>query len=173
MRRRLIAMSSVLSLLLCAAVCVMWVRSYWVADAWGWARDKRTVQCAVARGRLRVDTTRLAEEGGTWPASWTMSHAEYSAAVDPPTSRLPATVWNLGFAAEHQYRARNFDSRLALVPLWFLTVVLAAVSWGLHRRARRLRRLERLRANRCPTCGYDLRATPQRCPECGAVPAMS
>lgn len=66
---------------------------------------------------------------------------------------------------------RQFEFRAVVLPYAYLvtaTWVLAVVAVGFKLTAL-LRRRRRKREGRCLRCGYDLRATPARCPECGWI----
>jgi hypothetical protein len=54
-----------------------------------------------------------------------------------------------------------------LVCAWLASLVVRATGRLSGRRPRLTR------SGRCPACGYDLRATPDRCPECGRVPGVA
>jgi hypothetical protein len=78
--------------------------------------------------------------------------------------RLPPLSW---YGTHQTYDLPVGDGAF---PYWLavgLTLV-APVSWGIGR----IQHRQRLRSamNLCSQCGYDLRATPQRCPECGTIP---
>jgi hypothetical protein len=69
------------------------------------------------------------------------------------------------------YHSRD---RTLTLPYWaplFAGAVLPLIV--LRRAAREHRRRRAARRGICPTCGYDLRATPDRCPECGATTATT
>ena len=54
-------------------------------------------------------------------------------------------------------------------PLWLpILLILATLAWQLLNFPARRRRRRRA-AGQCVECGYDLMATPDRCPECGTA----
>ena len=56
-----------------------------------------------------------------------------------------------------------------IVPVWALTLLFALYpAWYGVRWRRAIKRSLRIRAGRCQQCGYDLRASTDRCPECGS-----
>jgi hypothetical protein len=59
--------------------------------------------------------------------------------------------------------------RVVSIPYWAF-IAFAGLMWCAGRLAGRLLR-RRIRPGFCANCGYDLRASPRRCPECGAEPA--
>jgi hypothetical protein len=71
--------------------------------------------------------------------------------------------FNVGYGDRWQ---TSFGVRAGL-RFWEISLILSALPclwWIAKARERRIRR-----RGLCPVCGYDLRATPDRCPECGTV----
>jgi hypothetical protein len=103
---------------------------------------------------------------GHFPAATTPDH--WSPNAPPRFARLgfsmPTGTIAGPFGGGHAYR-------LFTLPLWLLAALLSIppANAAFHH----LRRLRRRRHGRCERCGYDLRATPTHCPECGvAAPAI-
>ena len=73
------------------------------------------------------------------------------------------TLWKLS------YRRISAGSRREVIelqlPLWILTVIFSAYPVYFLTPLHRLRKRKKL--GLCLSCGYDLRASKERCPECG------
>ena len=176
MRRRLFDAVSLLSLLVLVATAVLWVRSYWRVDIWGFV--ERADASGLTVNMLVSDNGKFQVRRSVGPGPGKLRRFEVEYRVQPASygrdyrrvyefgrgaSDAKANFWFAGFGF---FRYEALARRLwdLVLPQWFVAM-LAAVLPGAWLR-RRLRRPGG--AGRCPACGYDLRASPARCPECGA-----
>ena len=162
-RRRIFTALSVLSLLLCVATVALWVRSYWRLDALVHRRSAVHQSFRSVCGELcyTTSTSKVTSTRYVWRPEWRYIVQNPGDRMIRPTHSLLGFGWVLEEAMDYFLGI--------FIPHWFLALLFAILP-ALHLRSMlRSRRLHRL--GHCPRCGYDLRATPDRCPECGLLTA--
>jgi hypothetical protein len=168
--RKLFTVGSTLSLLLGAAVLVMWVRSYWRFEEFGhvsgqsesyrWAASSsrgvvqlRTAQeQSIERGWYAYSMPYPRDQHGGWvDARPVFGFALFAYRTQVPTG-TPGSFW-------------TFSGEVLMFPWWCLAALFSVVPLALVRR-RWKAHPPRWQPHLCH-CGYDLRASRDRCPECG------
>lgn len=180
-RRRLLTFLSALSLILCVGTAVLWVRSelvedtldlesvHWQADQAVYDRRWRMVgwvggELYVLFGRSHESATAIHVEEQAYPEG---THLNYDRST---VHDFEAAVGDFNHSSWHGFYLQRFADPTgygveAAAPAWTIILLLlippamSVRKWSLRRQA--------MRHGCCEHCGYDLRATPEKCPECG------
>ena len=178
-RGRLLNLLTALSLLAFVASAVMWVRSYFVLDTVRWVHahgpavtgwtDFYSSAGALGVGRMTLSfRDAMPQPVQDW---WARQQAGSTGWRRAPVRVRGQWAENLlprrtSVARVHPVFAER--QQFVQAPYWLVT--LATLPLPAARARRWVLRRRRRAQNRCPDCGYDLRATPGLCPECGRQP---
>lgn len=176
LRDWLTRVATALSLVLFAATLAIAVRSCFRFDLLQrWYLDRQTEFSGWAimsnRGVLIVE--RFKNRGLIRRYDRVADGVSWSHYASEPR-RFSAMTRTLGFDLRSEHDVSNEDRpplkveywKTAIdLPYWFLAILFLMLPSRQFWLA--MRRRQRVLSGLCPGCGYDLRGTPQRCPECG------
>jgi hypothetical protein len=192
MKGRWFNLLSNLSLLLCLASAALWIHSYFATDAINFGQPK--LQAYSPDNHLNAHTIRTFRgrigycfqdvylyenlirdpQGVPYAPDFPGIHSYPGSHIWLDTELIKRmNGWqHAGFeyhSAVFGSSTKEINGLAIIMPLW--PIVLLAALLPLIRLRRWLRLRRHSFAGCCTMCGYDLRATPDRCPECGAIPA--
>ncbi|HEX4793705.1 MAG TPA: hypothetical protein VH370_07940 [Humisphaera sp.] len=163
LRRILGNAAAIVSLVLCLACVGFWVRSCFAWDYvdYTYHRDGATRFVSVA------------SSDGVVQVAWcTYTRPISRRGLDHATNK--AQPRDDHFFRWANYLGPDWLGEVCWGPFWAIVTLFATwpLIWALFKR-KEIRRRRRMRSGHCQSCGYDLRATPDRCPECGATPGAA
>jgi hypothetical protein len=172
--------------LLAALACLFWIRSYWVFDFVTVVHDtpgsrhwlRQIVDLRSAHGGLNIGYFHAPAFGaGITPYRAAAQTEPHFILEHGPPRGYPWSygVYSqssfghlMGFELLHGYTglsSRTVWTLRLVFPYWLVAgLFLIYPVWRLA-----MRRRNRRVAGACAKCGYDLRASPDRCPECGTA----
>lgn len=175
-RRKMLLLAVGMWAALLVGAAVFWVRSWRIADQMSFPMG-RTAEVTVLSGyglvAIEVSSKDISgPEAHGWWSNELEEWPSFNARV-PGGPVTPILSWFPEGLGKFRYKSWDLGSYFwgssvvfpywALVAVWGAAVMLLFVPTAI----RYLRRRRRSTAGVCPSCGYDLRTTPRRCPECG------
>jgi hypothetical protein len=175
MRRALFNFLAIVATVVFLLSVAGWVQSVWKGYGceWGPAGSVRLIWSQNGALGFGVENSLdfespLAFQFATIPKKWVVwPDLDLYGVVTGPRRKLPGLVWE-DIHWEHRGGAQQppIDRWKLLVSYWLIALLSTPLPalW-----AWRHYKSQRFAAGLCQKCGYDLRASPERCPECGAA----
>ena len=177
MKRRLFNLLAAVSLVLAIGFAALWIRGAWWDDYVRYYMHSADAypEAESVRGLLILSWWSIISRNQMpyHEAGWSHGAMELS---QYPSNGMRAFGSFPGVGTVRMSRSMSMQGGAALAsraravyfPIAYPTILFAAIGGGMLLLAHRRRLLLR-QAGCCSMCGYDLRASPERCPECGTV----
>jgi hypothetical protein len=193
MNKHALKLRSLTLITIAVALVAMWTRSVITEDHVQFLRGAGLIAASSGEGRVTFcRKSRLTSEaqlvlGNTpiygscpamtfdaldrWDGSEPTLSGDHDEVIEGPLASFAGFAWQTtsvvtvpgGTPFAAWPRTGRPNGWLFAIPYWAILVPVIMLTWHSVARWRRLK----LSQNICLKCGYDLRATPGRCPECG------